>query len=126
VSRACRRDQGQASVELALVLPLVVFLLLTLVQGGLLVRDQILVTHAAREAARAAALDDDIAAMEAAATSAGPLHADRMQVDISGRHGAGSQFTVRVTYRAPTNVPLVGQLLGDFALHASASMRAER
>jgi hypothetical protein len=31
-----------------------------------------------------------------------------------------------VTYRAPTNVPLVGQMLGDIALRASASMRAER
>ena len=45
----------QATVELALVLPVVATLLLAVVQVGLVVRDQIRVTHAAREAARAAA-----------------------------------------------------------------------
>jgi Flp pilus assembly protein TadG len=44
-------------VELALVLPLVLLLLLGVVQVGLVVRDQILVVHAAREAAREAAVD---------------------------------------------------------------------
>ncbi|HWI04001.1 MAG TPA: TadE/TadG family type IV pilus assembly protein [Acidimicrobiales bacterium] len=50
--RRGRADEGQASVELALVLPLVMMLLLAVVQLGLLVRDQILVVHAAREAVR--------------------------------------------------------------------------
>jgi hypothetical protein len=30
-----------------------------------------------------------------------------------------------VTYEAPTDVPLVGSLLGDVTLHASATMRVE-
>ncbi len=42
------RDEGQAAVELARVLPLVALVLLALVQAGLVVRDQILVVHAAR------------------------------------------------------------------------------
>ena len=46
-------------MELALVLPLVVALLLAVVQVGLIVRDQVLVVHAAREAAREAAVDPD-------------------------------------------------------------------
>lgn len=119
-------DSGQASVEVALALPLVIFLLLALVQGGLVVRDHILTTHAAREAARAAALQDDEDVIERAATRAGPLDPDRMHVDVSGREGPGSLLTVRVVYRAPTSVPLIGQLLGDIDLRASASMRVER
>ncbi|MEY2448174.1 MAG: TadE-like protein [Acidimicrobiaceae bacterium] len=43
-----RRERGQATVEAALVLPLVVLLLLAVVQVGLLVRAEVLVTHAAR------------------------------------------------------------------------------
>ena len=46
------RDRGQAAVETALVLPLIMAVALAFVQVGLLVRDHILVVHAAREAAR--------------------------------------------------------------------------
>lgn len=106
--------------------PLVVFLLLALVQGGLLVRDQILVTHAAREAARAAAVEDDRDTIERAAARAGPLNHDRIRVEVLGRDGPGSQVTVHVSYRAPTNVPMVGALLGDISMRGSASMRVER
>jgi Flp pilus assembly protein TadG len=121
-----REDRGQATVELALLLPVLVVLLAVLVQAGVLVRDQILVTHAAREAVRAAALDDDPDAARRAAAAAGPLDRDRLQVSVAGRHGRGSRVTVRVTYRAPTRLPLVGRAVGDVTLRASATMRVER
>ena len=107
-----RPERGQAAVELALVLPLVAALALLLLQVALLVRDQVLVTHAAREGAR-----------EAAATTA--LRSDRLSVDLSGRGGAGSHVVVAVTYRSPTDLPLVGHLLGDVELGAKATMRVE-
>ena len=47
-------DAGQAAVEVALVLPFLALVLLLVVQTALVVRDQVLVVHAAREAARAA------------------------------------------------------------------------
>jgi hypothetical protein len=119
------RERGQATVELGLVLPLIVVLLLSLVQGGLVVRDQILVTHAAREAARTAALEDDTAAVERAARAAGPLDRDRLEVEIGARGAPGDRVTVRVSYHA-TRVPLVGDLVGVIRLRASASMRVER
>ncbi len=46
-------------MEFALVLPLVVLVVLFIVQAGLVVRDQLLVSHAAREAARAASVSDN-------------------------------------------------------------------
>jgi hypothetical protein len=90
------------------------------------VRDQILVTHAAREAARAAAVDGDTRAIERAARDAGPLRSSRLRVQVTGRGGRGSRVTVRVTYEAPTSVPVAGRLLGDVRLQASATMRVER
>ena len=107
-----QRERGQATVEAALVLPLVVLLLLAVVQVGLLVRAEVLVTHAAREAARAAAL-------------ATTLDARRMAVRVEGRNGPGSRVRVDITYTAPTDVPLVGALIGDVSLHVSATMRVE-
>jgi Flp pilus assembly protein TadG len=119
-------DGGQAAVELALVLPLVVVVLLVVVQVGLVARDQILVVHAAREAAREAAVDAAADAPHRAAVDGSGLAPDRLAVASTGRGGAGSRVRVEVRYRAPTDVPLVGAALGDLILEAAATMRVER
>ena len=119
-------DTGQATVELALVLPLVVLALLAIIQVGLLVRDQNLVNHAAREAARAAAVDDDPAAANRAAERAGPLNPQGLDVEVHGRGAVGSQVTVTVRYATPARVPLVGMMADHLLLDAAASMRVER
>ena len=118
-------DRGQASVELALLLPLRVLLLLVILQVGLLGRDLVLVTHASREAARAAATDPDPGAATAAARSAGGLDPERMSVAVAGRGATGSRVRVTVTYRAGTDVPLIGGFLGDRTIRSSTSMRVE-
>lgn len=124
-SGACRDTRGQATVEAALVLPFVALLLLAVVQVGILVRAQVLVTHAAREAARAAAVDPDPSAAVDAAEHASSLDATRMRVDVEGRGLRGSHVTVRVTYDAPTDVPLIGGLIGEVHLEGEATMRVE-
>ncbi len=116
---ACPRERGQATVEFALVLPLIVFGLLAILQVGLVVRDQVTVVHAAREAARAASVDDD------------PERAARRvlngaQVHVGSRPAVGQPITVDVTYHDRTDVPLVGALFPDLDLHASAVMRVEK
>lgn len=120
-----RRDRGQSTIELALLLPVVVLLLLTVLQLGLVARDVVLVTHAAREAARAAAVDGTSGAAQRAALAASGLRADRVRVTASGRHGPGSRVVVRLTYRIPTSVPIIGSLLPDPSVTATASMRVE-
>ena len=124
--RAPGREAGQATVELALVMPLVAGLLLAIIQAGVLARDQLLVTHAAREAVRAAAVDDDPAAARRAAERAGPLAADRLDTQVAERGEVGGTVRVVVRYRAPTRVPLVGSLVDDVVLDAAATMRVER
>lgn len=119
------RDEGQAAVELALVLPLLVVLLLALVQVVLVARDQILVVHAARAGARQAAVDPDAAATRQAVVdaAAGALTAPRLAVEVTP---AGRPLvTVTVGYLAATDIPLVGPLLPDVRLHASATMASE-
>ena len=115
------RDEGQAVVELALAMPLVALGLLALAQIVVIARDQLAVVHAAREGARAAAVssgpDGDGGTAARAATSLSPL-------DVDVAVGAGG---VRVTVRhtTATDVPLVGALLPDIEVSASASMRLE-
>jgi Flp pilus assembly protein TadG len=118
-------DRGQATVELVLVLPVVVLALLLVIQVGLVARAQVLVVAAAREGARAAAVDGPDAPRAAAAATPG-LSADRMSVAASTeRGGSGSLVRVEVRYRVATEVPLVGPLVGEPTLTAAVAMRAE-
>ena len=118
-------DRGQAAVELALCLPFVAVLALMLLQVALVVRDQVLVTHAARAAAREAAVSADLAAVRRAAAASGHLEPGRMKVAVHGRGGRGTQVVAEVRYSAPTGVPLVGALVGDVHLSSEVAMRVE-
>jgi Flp pilus assembly protein TadG len=114
-------ERGQAAVELALALPLVALLLLAVVQVGVIVRDQVLVVHAAREAARAAAVDPRTGTARAAALAGSGLEASRLAVELH----PGDRVGVVISYRAPTSLPLIGPLVPDLTLRAKAAMRSE-
>lgn len=117
-----RGERGQATVELALLLPVLVASLLAVVQVALIVRDQVAVVHAAREAARTAAVDPDPARAVAAAQAV----LDDADVSVGPRPEVGEQIEVSVSYRSATEVPMVGPLIPDPVLRARAVMRVER
>jgi Flp pilus assembly protein TadG len=120
-------QRGSAVVEFALVLPLVLIVVLGLVQVGLVVRDRLLVESAARAGARAAALQDDPAAIAAASLAAGAgLDAGLVQV-VTLRDGSrGDPVSVQITYQDQFRVPLVGWLVGSgVTMTASAVERQE-
>jgi len=119
------RDDAQASVELALLLPVILLLVLLVLQIGLVGRDVVRVAHASREAVRAAATDDDPGAARQAAIESSGLDPDRLQVTVRGRGAPGSRVTVTIVYTTLTAVPLVGVLAGDRALRSTATMRVE-
>jgi Flp pilus assembly protein TadG len=120
-----RRDAGQAAVEVALLLPVVAVLLLAVVQAALVVRDQVLVVHAAREAARAAAVDPSPVAPRRAALAAASLDPQRLAVTVAPPAGAGDPVAVTVSYRSATYAPIIGPLLPDVIVRGRASMRRE-
>ncbi|UDY34420.1 TadE/TadG family type IV pilus assembly protein [Dermatobacter hominis] len=116
-----RTERGQATVELALLLPVVVTALLLVVQVGLVVRDRVLVVHAARTAARAVAVDPTPAAARAALDDAG---AGDVRVAVRGDRRPGRLATVTVT-ASPTALPLVGRVLSGVELRERLSVRVE-
>ena len=61
------RERGAAAVEFALVLPVLLLLLVGIIEFGRLYNAQIVITNAAREAARTMAITEDAAAATAAA-----------------------------------------------------------
>lgn len=118
-------QRGQATVELALVLPVVVLLALMILQAGLVAKDFLLVQHAAREAARAAAVEPSAPTARSAAVDAGGLSGHRLTVVWSGGSDPGDRGTASITYRSPTQVPLVGRLIGDVTLSGEVTVRIE-
>lgn len=126
--RAVRPQRGSASVELAAVLPFAAVIGLVVVQIGLVVAAQLVVTHAAREGARAAAVHNDDALARDAAIAAGRLDPDRTEVTVEpAERGAGDPVTVTVRYRVPIVVPFVERFVpAGLALTAGVTMRTER
>lgn len=116
-------QQGQATVELALALPVVVLALLLAIQVALVARAQVLTVDSAREGARAEAVR--AGSGEAAARATPGLDVGRLSVEV-GQGPSAQTVAVTVRYRAVTDVPLVGRLVGDPELEATVVMRAER
>ncbi len=106
-------EQGQATVELALVLPLVFALLVLVFQVALVARDEILVVHVARDAAREATVSRDPGRVSAAAVRNLP----GATIRVVRRGGVGDPVEVAVTYVSRTNLPVIGALLPDLTLH---------
>ena len=118
-----RRAGGQATVELAIGFPVVLLGVLLVLQLALVGRDQLLLSHAGREAARSAAVDQRAgAAREGALESTTGLDPDRLRVDADR---IGDRIRVQVTYRSRTALPLVGALVPDPTLRSSVTMRSE-
>jgi Flp pilus assembly protein TadG len=117
--------RGQSTVELALVLPVVAILVLLIVQVGLVLRAQVLATHAAREAARVVAVTNDAGRAHTAAAAAGGFDPASLRVHVEGTAEPGTDVTVSIVHDFATDVPLIGPLLGNVGLGARATMRAE-
>ena len=120
-SARAETDRGQATVELALALPVVVVLVIGVIQVLAVARDQLAVELAAREGARAAAVaaEPGGAARAAAerATGIAPL-------DVSTAVTATS-VTVTVRHRSETDAPIIGRFVGDVDVVASVTMARE-
>lgn len=96
---------------------------LLVLQFALVGRDAVLVTHAAREAARAAAVDPSGPAARAGAL-ASTTALDPHRLDVRLSRGAG-RVIAEVRYRAITGLPMVGALVPDPELRAEVTMLDE-
>jgi Flp pilus assembly protein TadG len=125
-----QNESGQAMVELALVLPVLVLILLAIIQLGLLYNHYVTITDAARAAARMAAVsrsapDPVGAATQAARDSASDL--DQTQLNVTVTPGLpwsnGGQVTVTTTY--PYSINLLGVVVKSGTITSTTKERIE-
>lgn len=107
-------QRGQATVELAVVLPVVLTITLLVVQVGILGRDRLVTIHLARSAARIAAVEPTRGAvLDALHRQGAPL--ERAAVELGGGSAPGEVVLVTVRV-SPRKLPVVGRVLGDRVL----------
>jgi hypothetical protein len=126
--RAGGRDvqAGQATVELALGLPILALVLAATVEVGLLASDQARLWHAAREAARVAAVDPDEADVIAAAERVGLTPLDVAVRPNPAYRKQGEAVSVFVAHVPEGRIPLLGKAMSLLRLTAEATMRIEQ
>ena len=123
MKRRCSKSKGQATVEFALLLPVAVVALLVIAQIGLVVRARVMLTHAAREGVRVAAVGGSDAEVTAAAVDAGSL--DPAQLTVAVTRDA-SVVRVLLVYEMQTDVSVVGAILNDPEMSSVAAMYREQ
>jgi Flp pilus assembly protein TadG len=119
-------ERGSATLEFAMVLPLLLIVTLALVQVGLIVRDRLVLADAARAGAREAAVTDDAGRIrDAVDRAAAALDTERISVTVE-RSGRGAPVTVTVGYADSTSISAVEWLFpSTIHLEAATTMRQE-
>ncbi len=114
-------DSGQATVELALVMPLIIGLVLIILNVGLVVRDQLAVWHAASTGARAASISPDSPEVVQQAVEAEvqlrPLHLQIVR--------DGDLVTVKANYPRTFDLWLISGIAPPLILSATVTMHVQ-
>jgi Flp pilus assembly protein TadG len=125
-------DQGQAVVEFAVILPVLLLILFAILQFGVVFNNYIQVTAAAREGARKAAVSRSLgtssaetAATTAAKSAAPGLNQSNITVSFPNNptFAQGSDVSVQVTY--PYSISIIGLVVSSGNLSSTTTMRVE-
>jgi Flp pilus assembly protein TadG len=131
-----RSEKGQAMVEFALVLPLLLLLVMGIIQFGILFNNYVTLTDGVRAGARQAAvsrtLPDPVgAATNRVKTSAAGLDESKLEITVtpydpndgSANWVQGGDVTVEAKY--PAKIKLFGVVVMDFKLKSTTTERVE-
>ncbi len=114
-------EQGVSSLELALILPILVMLLVGIVQFGMAYNNYLAITHAAREGARHAAVNQfDEGAVR---NEAYPVNPDSVSVSYPNGEQHGEPVVVVITFNKQIDIPFWGTI--SVPLRSQASMMIE-
>ncbi|HKL10376.1 MAG TPA: TadE family protein [Clostridia bacterium] len=131
-----RNRKGQAMVETIFVLPLLFLLIFGIIEFGRVYFTYSILSNAAREGARYAAVHEPVDyddAIERMKNVASTLSLEDDDIEISDAGGTSDNVLAKVTYNLELIMPIVGPMIdksdgtedGKIALHASAEMRIE-
>jgi Flp pilus assembly protein TadG len=123
-----RNQRGQAMTEFALVMPLLLFLLLGVIQFGIVFNNYITLTDAVRAGARKGAVGRRVTQPAAAVDqqvrrAATDLKSSDLNVTVNSTWAQGSDVSVTATY--PYEIKLLGLVVKSGRLHSTTMERVE-
>lgn len=128
-----KKRKGQSLVEFALILPLLLFLIMGIIQFGLVLSGYVTVSNAAREGARVGIIEKNDTKVVAKVTQAFDSSATLSNPVVSitfpegGSYTNGKPVSVKVTGQVAVIVPLMDTIFGGPSIEVSrtAVMRVE-
>lgn len=124
-----KNRKGQAVVEFAMILPILLLILLGIIEFGRFYNAWLMVTNASREGARMASLGGSTLQVEERIDNVmASFETNRITVNIdpSGSRSRGDMVTVTVVYDIDPLTPMFGAITGGtLHLNADTVMRVE-
>jgi Flp pilus assembly protein TadG len=125
-----KKDDGQAMVELALILPVLLLIIMGIFEFGFMFNNYLTLSNVSREAARYASLGGTDAQAAALAIEIAPnLDSDKLTIVITptqADRGRGDSLKVVVTYQYNLLTPFLDGVIGNgIPLKAETVMRVE-
>lgn len=125
-----KNKKGQAMVEIAIIIPILIIILMTIFEFGRIFNTYLIMTHASREGARSAALgSNDTEISQTVNNSVSYLDASNLTISITPTKNSrtrGNNVTVNLKYNLDIIVPVIDKILPDpFNIESQTSMRVE-
>lgn len=123
--------RGQSLVETAIILPIFIILIMGIIDFGLLFNNYILISNAAREGARQAALgSDDASVVQTVQNMTTTLDISNMTITVTPGYALrnhGTEVKVTVQYENTILTPLIDKFFpgGKALLKSESIMRVE-
>jgi len=121
-------QKGQSLTEFAIALPILILLLFSVIQFGIIFNNYVTLTDATRAGARKAAVSRQLAnpsaaTIQAVRDSASDLNQTDLNVTVTSDFTAGSDVTVTATY--PYSLKLIGLPIKSGWLSSTTEERVE-
>lgn len=125
-----KSQKGQALVEMAFILPLLIMLIFGIIDFGRVFHAYLTLDHAGREGARLASLQDDDGDIQTKIDSAAAgLDTSKLTVSLSpegeSNRPSGTDVTVKLTYTIDFLTPFINSLAKPITLTDTTVMRVE-
>lgn len=128
--KGIKNQKGQALVEFAMIVPILLLLVMGIVQLGMMINSYITIENASREGARSGSVGDTDSEIRNVVISTSPtLDAKYLTVTITPSEASrvsGDTLTVKLTYNYKITIPIISRLFNDVVvLNSQTSMRVE-
>lgn len=130
ILKSLKNEKGQALVEFAIVLPVLLMLVMGIVQFGMMQNSYLAIENASREGARAGIVGSTDAEIEsliiASSPSLDPAYLTVYLTPSEANRRSGDTLTVTVTYNYKFTIPIISSIFNDGKmLTGQTSMRIE-